>query len=411
MKAIGITCGVGSMLIGARRAGFDIAGNVEWRRYYHIEDEQGRNTFIENFPGAIFPYTLDEMSDADRELFYGADIALGHPECGNFSQLNVSNRSHKMNAKDPADIPLFVDLVAEFKPRFFVMDDLPKSFAAFPMEEYARRLPDYDLFPEWVSNYAYGNVQKFRKRMFMIGALKKENYAFVPGEFEHDLTVEDVVGDLLDPCGDVPNHDVPASIGHHLGKRNHRADWREVRDYFAKHQSGQIMEYVGEDGLPRKRIGASKAYWDGHSFVLTGSNTPSIHPIKNVPFSVRERARIQGFPDDFVFYGTRHEPDGSWVHAKNSNVVKQTGKAMPIQFCEYVSRQIAAHIRGEPFETTGERVEKQNHLVDEAKRWCYRNIEYANLEAVLKNCWLQDRYVVSDPHAGIMEEPTQGELF
>ena len=55
LKAIGITCGVGSMLLGARNAGFKVEGNVEWRKYYHAEDDAGRNTFTANFEGAAFP--------------------------------------------------------------------------------------------------------------------------------------------------------------------------------------------------------------------------------------------------------------------------------------------------------------------------------------------------------------------
>ena len=88
MKAIGITCGIGSMLLGARQAGFEIEGNVEWRKYYHESDEHGRNTFRENFPGASFP---ERMTDEEFERFSNADLALGHPECGNFSQLSGAN--------------------------------------------------------------------------------------------------------------------------------------------------------------------------------------------------------------------------------------------------------------------------------------------------------------------------------
>ena len=80
-RAIGITCGIGSMLVGAKQAGFDILSNVEFRRYYHWKDEQGRNTFIENFPGAIFKEKINEFTPQEIEKIMGADLAMGHPEC------------------------------------------------------------------------------------------------------------------------------------------------------------------------------------------------------------------------------------------------------------------------------------------------------------------------------------------
>ena len=81
-------------------------------------------------------------------------------ECGRYSQLSGANANRAERAEDPGDIPLFVDLISKLKPRFFAMDDLPKSFMAYPMSKYAEALPEMDLFPEWISNYHYGNVQK-----------------------------------------------------------------------------------------------------------------------------------------------------------------------------------------------------------------------------------------------------------
>ena len=47
-KAIGLTSGIGSMLIGADIAGFSVIGNIEWRGYYRLKDHNDKNTFIEN---------------------------------------------------------------------------------------------------------------------------------------------------------------------------------------------------------------------------------------------------------------------------------------------------------------------------------------------------------------------------
>ena len=92
-RAVGITCGVGSMLVGARQAGFDIVGNVEWRKYYHATDARGQNTFRVNFPGALFKEKITDLDPQEIERLMGADLALGHPECGNFSILGGVNKN------------------------------------------------------------------------------------------------------------------------------------------------------------------------------------------------------------------------------------------------------------------------------------------------------------------------------
>ncbi len=389
LTSIGITCGIGSMLIGAKKAGFDVLGNVEWRKYYHIADDKGRNTFKKNFPGAVMKYNVNELTEDELSMFTNVDLAMGHPECGCFSQLNPNKEA----VHDAADIPLFVDLIAQFRPRYFVMDDLPKSFIAFPMKEYWERLPDYDLFPEWVSNYHYGNPQKQRRRMFMIGALKSERFVFRPGEFDHDLTVEKVIGDLYDREEEVPNHEhhnqqALCAKALHLHYHGHRATWEELAEYVNENRPGQTISYHKADGTIGTRIGTYKGHWDGHAHVMTGGLS-ALHPLRGNPFSIRERARIQGFPDSFKFYGTVLEEDGQWEHDRNMHMIKQTGKAMPIQFNLFVARQIKAHIEGRPFkEATGERLISPSSYINEAKKDYCRHVGYADQKRACENCWM-----------------------
>lgn len=387
---IGMTCGIGSMLIGARAVGFSVLGNVEWRRYYHATDPQGRNTFMENFPGTFLVKAIDEIpSSCPTQI----DLLMGHPECGNFSQLSNANPTRLAKLQDAADIPLFVDSVAMLRPRFFVMDDLPKSLGAFDMSEYAKRLPDYDLFPEWISNYHYGNPQKNRKRMFMIGALKKERFVFRPGEQDHGTTVKDVLHDIQSKYNRLPNHhrhvlDVRCGKAKHMLKRDEEYTWREVSEHFKKMPEGWFLQYVKEDGTVTRRPGTYKGYWDGHSHVLDGGS-PAINPKTNLPFSLRERLRIQGAPDDFVLYGEKL--DGKrWDHYVNMALIKQTGKFMPVQFCTFIAAQIFVHINKVDMEISDERFIVPNEFVDEAKRFYCHNVGYSKQKDVCDACWITD---------------------
>lgn len=395
-RALGLTSGVGSMLIGARNAGFGVVGNVEWRDYYRLIDVDGRNTFVDNFAGSFMARGFDDMDPIQAHDLEGSiDIALGHPECGKYSRLNSVHKFAAERKHDSSDLPLFLEYVARIRPRYFVMDDLPQSFIALPMRRYHELLPDYDLFPEWVSNYHYGNPQKHRNRMFMLGSLRSEKWAFVPGEKrEHNSwTVLARIGDIEEKYYSLPNHDRPDMEGGtsrftNMRWRGDHPTWYEIQDYFKNHQEeGEKFEYHASDGTKKVRISLIKVRYDHPSPVLNGG-IPQLHAKTALPFSIRERARIQGFPDDFVFYGTKLNDKGEWDHDANLTMVKQTGKAMPVEFNTYVSKQIMAHIEGKRWKASNERLLVHNPYVSTAKQWWCREVGYANQEAACRSCWL-----------------------
>lgn len=356
----------------------------------------------EEFPDDEKLYDLS----VDEDNSYVASGLVLH-NCGNFSQLSGANADKDERLLDPADIPLFVDLVADLRPRYFVMDDLPKSFMAYSMAEYAARLPDYDLFPEWISNWGYGNIQKARKRMFMLGSLKSERWVFRPGESPHQETPATLLADLPAPMvgSNYPNHepqdlDADCPRAGNLRGFGTKSTWRQAAEYFKDKPGGFTMEYERKDGTIVKRIGFVKGHWDKPAHVLTGGNA-TLHYHRCDPYTIRERARIQGFPDDFVFYGTKLNEKGEWDHAKNQHMVRQTGKAMPIQFCRYVSAQIAANINRKNWVCTDRRVLNSDPNIDEAKIWYCSNVGYSDQHGACKACWLRKKCPMTlvDPEA------------
>jgi len=350
----------------------------------------------------------------DEDESYVAKGFVVH-NCGRYSHLDAANKkTNPDRGLDAADIPLAVDLFTKLKPRFFVMDDLPASLVAHPMQAYAEKLPEYDLFPEWVSNWGYGNIQKYRNRMFMVGSLKSEGWVFTPSEMPHSITVADILEDLGDPRRphNIANHEpqdmaVWCSRALGLGGYKKRNTWAEVRDHFAPLRAGSTLHYVRSPNSEELalRIGFYKHHWDKYSGVLTGGNA-ALHGLRNEPYSIRERARIQGFPDDFIFYGTLLNEKGEWNHDDNLVMVKQTGKAMPVQFCTYVSHQIMLHCLGKQAVSTNTRVLPPNGHVDAAKKWYCSNIGYADQERACGSCWLYGQCSIRREKYGIGEVAT-----
>lgn len=389
LKAIGLTCGIGSMLIGARSAGFRVAGNIEWRRYYHLRDEKGRNTFVENFDAPLYG-PIEKMTAEEKAPFRNADLAMAHTECGHYSMLSTASGR---NLHDESDIPRLIAMIAELKPRFFVSDNLPGSLVGVPLEAWKKQLPEYDIFPEMVSNYHYGNVQLHRRRLFLIGSLASEKFVFRPNERDSHLSVREVIGDLIGREGKIQAHD-PHVSGSELCKAVYRltsktagqATWREIREYFGRHPEGHILQYWTKEGRLAPKIGMRKGFWEKHCDVLTGTN-PTCHPKTGLPYSIRERARIQGFPDDFVLRGVKLDKRGRWSHFENLPLVKQTGKAMPAQWCRDIAAQIRAHIERKKFEVTLVR-HVRHPQVDAAKIEYCRTVGYTHQNAACHACWL-----------------------
>ena len=73
MRVLGLTSGIGSMLIGAQQLGMEVVSNIEWRPYYRYT-----KSFENNFNAPMFK-DLESMTTKEKEMMAGADIAFGHP--------------------------------------------------------------------------------------------------------------------------------------------------------------------------------------------------------------------------------------------------------------------------------------------------------------------------------------------
>lgn len=391
MKALGMICGVGSMLIGAKRQGYDIVGNIEWRQYYHT------GTFEYNFPGS---FMIDRLEDLDREKLQECqdlDLIIGHTECGNFSNLRA-DKNTAIDRGDKGDIPQFVEAVQKLRPKFFVMDNLPKSLIVADWAWYMENLPDYDIHFEWINNYGYGNVQKNRKRLFVIGSLRELGFYFIPGEFEHDTTVLERVSEISPDAENNDKLDLDAIYGgwtryqfdpSYIGKSvdENRMTLREFQSRIKDYPNNINFPYFNKKGEQKFKIGFSKINVDGPAMVLSGGGACYDNHFRSdtlYPFTIRERAKIQGCPDDFVFF-----PKGVTQTGKQyGSLIKQTGKFMPVEFCTFITQQIKDFLGGTRKEEdySQKRLINPNNYVDQNKYDFCQMVGYSNQEKVCKFC-------------------------
>lgn len=362
MRILGVTCGIGSMMVHARGQ-HEIIGNIEWRKYYHT------GTFEHNFRGSWMTLGWDKLTKVQQDQSMNPDLLIGHTNCGNYSRLNTTG----FKKDDLMDIPYFMDVIENTQPKFFVMDNLPASLLSLGLESWINRFPNYKIELAWVSNYNYGNTQKNRNRLFYIGSKKELEFTFQPNEFLHDWKMNDVIDDL--PNFDIPeiNHillkddDIMLNLsGHYFELPTPKVTLKQFRETVpGRFQDGNTICYFNKAGGFNKK--------PGYNFIKTDHYSPTLDGYENKykigtcqPLTTRERARIQGIPDDFIFF-----PLISKSQADRVSLIKQTGKCMPTQFCDYITRLIADHLgEGPEVKPTGISYLKPNLIIQEQLQLC-----------------------------------------
>lgn len=338
LKVIGITSGIGSLQYGAKQAGFEVLHSHEWREYYH------NGTYEKNYKKEnTRSYEVDNR-------FVGVDLVVSHPECGNYSNLYTgANRANRES--DPGDIYKFIDLASKYQPGFFLVDNLPKSLQAVTPDEWALKFKDYHIQFEMVSNWGYGNVQKNRNRLFIIGSHKDFKFHFTPGEKKHDLLLQDAIENIAD---DTPNHikmklgDTTQWSAYQAGLSGDRKlTLKELQPWLQSARRRSNMPYYNKQGELKSKPGYSVVDRDHYSPVLTGGGgLYDNHWIEDEkgyirPLTIRERLRIQGFADDFVVTPTEFEFNSK----EHQSLIKQTGKCMPVQFPTYFAKQVSDFLK------------------------------------------------------------------
>jgi site-specific DNA-cytosine methylase len=384
MRALSIIGGTGSMLIGAKEQGYEILGGFDWRKYYHT------GTFEFNFGTPLF----NNYEDLKKEIVVPKDLDLiiGHTECGFYSRLNQNKDQVVLNK---GDIPIYMGIVKDLQPKFFVMDNLPDSLQAVNAKEWEENFPNYDIFFEWISNFNYGNTQKGRNRLFVIGAKKEFGFFFVPNEKENNLKFKDIISGLP-PLDDI------LKINHVHKNDNHKVNlWhynidptipitckdkiilKQYREFLKDYPKRKTLNYYTTKRKIKYKFGSYIMDMDYTSFVLTGGMMGTVdhlyRPDTLLPLTIRERARIQGAPDDYIFQPYEYINDEKIY----KYLITQTGKFMPVQFTSFLTKQIKDFLEGNRDLTkyTKKRLIVSHELINFTK-WRYCQLHnYSNKES------------------------------
>lgn len=368
---LGIFGGIGAMGIYFQQQGWECLGNIETRKIHTYRGADGLNTFEEYFGAPLFE-DINEFCDSQEEHDY-IDLVFAQPKCGGFSNLYGTGRkpTDKTTAveKYGADILWTIKAIAELQPGTFYMDNLAKSLQVVTPEMWREMLPGYELQFEWVSNYHYGNPQKGRNRLFVIGS--RVGFRFTPQELTPGPTVCDRIGDLFGKEGEAVNHDIHSRTDtDNITNLAEDTSWGAIAAYVRRHTAfGENLPYRAKDGTIKRRIGSNRLHWDKHSHTLAGIKGAKFHPLSGFPISIRERCRLQGYPDDFIIRGTKFMPDGTWSLRKNSYPVRQLNNTVPYEFTAEFGRQLCYYLaKGKLLDLEPVHAIKPNPIIEEANK-------------------------------------------
>ena len=161
LKVLGVSQGQGALLFPLKR---QLIGNIEPRGCFHTPKEE---QWKANFGDIPFVRTKNQLPN-----FTEADVIIGSPNCGTSSILSYSRKKSLGKPKEDESLKLFIEVTTEVQPTVFIMENLPKLLDFITPDEWQSYFPGYNLIFHNHSVFDYGNSQKSRVRLLIIGIKK-----------------------------------------------------------------------------------------------------------------------------------------------------------------------------------------------------------------------------------------------
>ena len=336
LTAIEAFSGAGGMSLGLREAGFDV------RLAFDI-NVPAIKTYNENV--APHGYVLDASAISGKELLEKAgmsstrlDLFSGGPPCQGFSK--QKRGAHLLDDSRNSLVLEFARLVQETEARAFLFENVEifgQKRGGDLISEVKQLLTNYSIYTFFVCSSDFGLAQR-RGRFLMIGIDRSEASTIPLLELsDAKRTIRDVIGYLPPPPSDYSEHpNYPNHVMCRITKANEErfshvppgGGWQDIPMHLrlACHQVVEIERGGWPDVYGRLE-------WGGQCPTLTAgfdsfSRGRYGHPEQNRSLTLREGALLQGFPEQFRFYGTRYDVRLQIGNAVAPPVAKAAGDAI-----------------------------------------------------------------------------------
>lgn len=340
MELISLFSGAGGLDLGFEKAGFKVTAANEY-------DKTIWETYQKNHRAALLKGDIRNIPSDD---FPDCDGIIGGPPCQSWSEAGALK-----GIDDPRGqlFYQYIRILKDKQPKFFLAENVKGMMAKrhnSAVENIISQFENagYDVFIHLLNAADYG-VPQDRKRVFYVGFRKDlhiEDFP-APKPYNNRLTFQDAIYDLKDSA--IPALEKNKTNGEKCKISNH--------EYFTGAYSPIFMS--------RNRVRA----WDEPAFTVQASGRQcQLHP--QAPFmpkvgenrhifvsgkenlyrrlTVRECARVQGFPDAFKFYYT-----------DLNDAYKMIGNAVPVNLAYEMAKSIMAVLQNKDLPDTLEKADEQ----------------------------------------------------
>lgn len=355
LTCVDLFSGAGGLSRGFYDAGYDVVLGVDF-------DEAALKTFKANHGDAeamkldLFNHeNIDVIVNYLKERNISLDVLVGGPPCQGFSVAGPRDMNDKRNSLYLA----MVKLAERLQPQAVILENVPGMVQINDGIGAKRIIEDFSKIGyKMVSKLLYApdyGIPQIRKRVFFVGLKNTDmEYEFpVPSVSPEDyVTCEEAIGDL--PAlqtgqGEIIyGEDVQQYMSEPQNEyqKRMRAKSQNVRNHIGsipiektKKMISLVPEGKNYKALPEEYRSLYKyheALTRYHSkkpslTINTGHRSHFHYKYNRIP-TVRESARLQSFPDDFVFYGNK------------SQQYKQVGNAVPPMLGYVVAKKLKEYL-------------------------------------------------------------------
>lgn len=346
-KLVDLFCGAGGMTLGFTPA-FGHHFKPIWANDFN---KYCVDTYNLNFGDHCVLGDINEILADPKTEIPKADVVIGGPPCQGFSLLN---KKRKGDPRNQLWRP-YLEVVKHCEAKIFVIENVPQLLGSNEHDEITRAAKKlgFKTISAKLCAADYG-VPQTRHRAVIIGSKIDPSIIFPPRKThynpDHGLqselstseqndmflqtpqrwrNVRDAIADLPRPEG-TNIRDVPPPLDLHFGRTPTLLSIQRYKAIPGEGMNRFDLQRVAPELTPgcwiRKESGGTdlfgRLWWDRPAFTIrTEFYKPEkgryLHPEQHRPITHREAARLQSFPDSFIFTGSKIE------------IAKQIGNAVP----------------------------------------------------------------------------------
>lgn len=338
---IDLFCGCGGLSYGFIEAGYDVLLGIDhWKDAIVTFENTHKNA--KGIVADLFKETPKEISK--KTEIKNVDVIIGGPPCQGFSIAGKRIIDDERNQLYKS----FVSFVKHYQPKVFLMENVPnivsmgKGVVKDSIIEDFEKL-GYTVVYKVLLASEFG-VPQNRRRAFFVGTKNNKEFIFPKPTKENPVSAKEAISDLPEKSladgtkyKTEPKSDYQKLIrGKSDGIYNH-----EITNH--SEQTTSIISLVPDGGnykdLPEElrktrnvNIAWTRLNSKKPSFTIDTGHRHHFHYKYNRVPTVRESARIQSFPDTFVFLGSK------------TSQYKQVGNAVPPILAEVLAKEIKKYL-------------------------------------------------------------------